>query len=157
MMFSCDLARMGILFFEIEDSVWSSLKYFEKIFKVSSKIRWYKYNSHQKRSRCHRTKLSWIFYFNSLLCLNPRNLYCSNGEERLRKSWRHQSSQWRYWFIAWCFVLFSLLVNFLSVQSGQEVYCEDWLQQYLHWCFSPFCPHSSLCLELQQETTSLPD
>lgn len=31
----------------------------------------------------------------------------------------------------------SLLVYFLSAQSGQEVYSEDWLQQYLRRCFSP--------------------
>ena len=35
------------------------------------------------------------------------------------------------------FLSISLLVYFLSAQSGQEVYCEDWLQLYLRWCFSP--------------------
>ena len=35
------------------------------------------------------------------------------------------------------FLNISLPVYFLSAQSGQEVYCKDWLQPYLHWCFSP--------------------
>lgn len=35
------------------------------------------------------------------------------------------------------FLSISLLVYFLSAQSGQEVYCEDWLQLYLRCCFSP--------------------
>lgn len=34
------------------------------------------------------------------------------------------------------FLSISLLVYFLSAQSRQEVYCKDWLQPYLHWCFS---------------------
>lgn len=35
------------------------------------------------------------------------------------------------------FLSISLLVCFLSARYGQEVYCEDWLQPYLHWCFFP--------------------
>lgn len=52
----------------------------------------------------------------------------------------------------------SLLVYFLSAQSGQEVYSEDWLQQYIYvGVFPSFCPRPLLCLELQQETAALPD
>lgn len=62
------------------------------------------------------------------------------------------------WLSVWArFLSISVLVYFFSPQSGQEVYCEDWLQTNLHWCFFPFCPQSSLCLDSQQETTAFRD
>lgn len=56
-----------------------------------------------------------------------------------RKSWKQKSGQRHHWFITRCSFSFSehlSLVYFLSAESGQELYCEDWLQQYLPWCFS---------------------
>lgn len=50
-----------------------------------------------------------VFYLKCPLCesLNSRNLHCSNGKEKLRKSWRQRSGQWHHWFMASCMGSFS--------------------------------------------------
>lgn len=79
-----------------------------------------------------------------------------------RKGWGNHggSAQWHHWFITWYLVSFS---EHLSEQRenklGQNrkfIVKTDYRRIYTG-VFSLFCPQSSLCLDLQQETTASPD
>lgn len=54
------------------------------------------------------------------------------------------------------FLSISLLVYFLSAQYRKFIVKTDYSRIYTG-VFPLFCPQSSLCLDLQQETTAFPD
>ena len=151
------------------DTIWEAIQ--EKLEVDSSQLEvppWISVPVTRNRNFPDKSRLSWsrrqqLFYLRRLLfeSLNSRNRHCSSGKERLRKWWRQRSGPWHHWFIAWCLDSFSdhlspSLFSLCSVRTGSLLWRLITAVFTLVF-FPPFCPQSSLCLDLQQETTAFPD